>query len=1329
MISKISILLFISLSICILPQNDIKIISSSRSSIIFEYTPIYSDTSIHKTDNEELRNIELAFGQTDENAIFGTPRIPERRLMIGVPSETGNVIRLLSASYKELPGKIIPVPHYEQDAGMNIPVYEITSEYFNYTDFPELAAFGDYGISRGLGIQTIRLFPVKFNVNSSTIRIYTKIIFQIDFAPGQIAADVVEDELLEYSIINYSTAKSWIKQEKKLSKVVGGSVLAEGEWVRFETPDEGIYKIDRSMLASFGFDPALIDPRTIKIYNNGGKVLPENAGSSRPVDLVENAIQVFGESDGSFDEADYILFYGRGSSFREFDAVSKTIKRIKHPYSAVNYYWITYGGVDGKRIQNKSSFNGAADTEQTSTKAFVDYEVDKINLAKSGRQFFGDDFSQSVTTRTYLNKLDGRISSVPISYNFRFIIGSEEGATLTLYENSTSIYSKFLNGYNGESYTFGKAYIDNAFYSGTLPDSRSTLKFNFNTTSSSTLGYLDYFEISFQKELKSFDNKIIFFSKDTTAVIEYYLYGFPSTNIKVFDVTKYDDVKLITDHVLLSGGDCRFRVSENKDSIRKYIAIGNDNFLTPVNYTSVENSNLRGIQDGAKFIIITHKNFMQQAERLKTYRENEAKIPISSIVVDVQTIYNEFSCGIQDVSAIRDFIKYAYDNWQTKPVYFLLFGKGTYDYKNVEGFGDNFVPTWQTEESLKLIFGADSYTSDDFFARIDAADLIPDLAFGRITARTEEEAINYIDKIIFYESESEKGNWRNLITLIADDGYTSDRYEGSEHTAPSETLANQIVPPSFDLKKIYLADYPVVLTGNGRRKPAANTDIIQIMNQGTLLVNYIGHGNPELWAHEYVFERSVALPQLKNDKYFFLCAATCDFGYYDIPNFQSGAEEMLFLKDAGSIATFNSARLVFSGQNHNLNYTLMANLLDYPRDTINLSVPIGYSVFKTKIQHNSVNDQKFHLLGDPTIRLNIPQYFGSIDSLNGIPFNGLVQIKALSRTRISGTILKPDSSKWINFNGEGILTVYDSERNKLLEEISVGHPFYMIIPGGVIFRGRESVVNGEFDAEFVVPKDILYENKNGKIIFYFLNDEDDGLAFSSDIIVGGTDSSTVNDNEGPEIEIFFDDASYYNAYLVGPEPKAIIKLSDETGLNVTGTGVGHKLEGILNEDESNPIDFTDYFTGELDGGGKKGEVNYQFSRLNDGDYLLNVKAWDVFNNFSDENANFTVISADDLVIRDVYNYPNPFSSFTTFTFQQNLTKPIDVKIKVYTISGRLIKEIEEKNLNQKFVKINWDGLDEDGDQLANGTYLYKLIVKTTDGDYSESVLGKMAVMK
>ena len=1318
------LIIFFAFSFLIFPQKDYRIISSDHNSIVVEYTPQYLDTSYRKIDNEEYFEVVLKSGYLDNPYNWGTPSIPERRFNIGVPAEFGNTITILNTTYIEKTGKIIPKPKIIKDEELHHVVYETSDEYYNYKDHPEVVTFSDFGIVRGLNAQVVSVYPIKYDVATGLIKLYTRIVFRINFANGTGNGTVTEDELLKHSVINYNVAKSWVLEKKTLNKIVSNSVLAAGEWVRFEAPEEGIYKIDKQMLESFGIDVS-VDPRTIKIYNNSGKVLSENIEKERPVDLVENAIIIVGEDDGNFGDSDYILFYGRGNSFWDFDETSGTVKRFFHPYSNENYYWITSAGVNGKRIEDKSSLNTNPELVQTSTLAFADLEEDKINIAKTGREHYGDDFSDAVSSRTYLNKLDGRISSVPINYSFRFVNASSGSITLNITENSNSISNRVLAGFGTASYSLGKVHSFTAQFTGSLPDNRSVLQFNFIPSSVSSVGYLDYFEIKYAKELKAFEDRLTFFSEDTTGIIEYYLNGFSSTNIEVFDISDYANVKLITNHILLSGGDVRFQVSETSLQTSKYISVGSGQYLMPINPETVENSNLRGIQEGAKFIIIVHKDFMDAAENLKSYRENDTRLPISTIIVDVEDIFNEFGGGLLDVSAMRDFIKHAYDNWQITPEYVLLFGKGTYNYKDTEGFGDNFIPTWQTQESLILVFGGDSYTSDDFFVRVDGTDFKPDITMGRITALSVNQANNYVEKIIRYEQSSDKGAWRNLITLVADDGFHPRYDEGAEHTRPSEHLANVIIPKSFDLNKIYLADYPSVITGSGRRKPAVNEDIVEALNNGTLLVNYIGHGNPELWAHEHVFERSVEIPQLENDRYFFLCAATCDYGYYDIPNFQSAAEDMIFLPNSGAIAAFNSARLVFSNQNHALNYTFFEDLLDSERDSLNLTIPLGLAVFKTKQDHNSVNGRKFHLLGDPTLRLLIPQYPGNIDSINGQLLVNDVQIKALSNTVISGKVLNANNQKWEDFNGEGLLTIFDSERTKLLEQIN----YPMVIQGGVIFKGRVSVTNGDFRASFVVPKDISYENQNGKIIFYFFDSESDGLAYTNKIIVGGTDTTAVNDGEGPEIEILFDDAAYRNAYLVGPQPKLIVKLSDETGINTTGTGVGHKMEGILNEDESKPLDFTNYFTGDLDAGGKSGEIKYKFGTLNEGDYNLLVKAWDVFNNFSSEESFFTVVNDDVLVIRDVYNYPNPFPVNTTFTFQQNLAKPINVKIKVYTIAGRMIKEIEKNNINQKFVKINWDGRDADGDVLANGTYLYKVSVKTVDGEFSGSVIGKLSVIK
>lgn len=1329
--SRISYLLAVLLlyNFSAFAQSDIKIINSDFNSLTISYIPVYTDSSIIKIGSEEFRNINLYLGKVLNPDEFGKPSLQKRILTIGVPDDFGNIIEILNSSYKEIDGQILPIPEMIPDSISFQSVYKKATNYYE-TSPTELVSFSESGYARDILIQNVVISPVQFDPLQNKIRLYKEITFRIKYSTAQTVSKPA-DNFLEGALINFDVARFWNKSTQKTNKInVTNSVLANGKWVRFETPEEGIYKITRAQLSSFGIDPNTVDPRTIKIYNNGGKVLPELLSAQRPNDLVENAIIVVGEDDGKFDANDYILFYGRGTNFFDYDSDGKTIKRFKHPYSKSNYYWITSGGSSGKRMNKKTSLTSNPDFQQTSTTAFAYKEDDKINLGKTGRQWFGDDFSQTVLQRVYMSRLDARIPTEQVKYNIRFVVGSSSGLTLTVSENGNQIFSENLVGYGANKYQVGREHRRSFVYSGNIPNDLSSLTFRINPSASTSVGYLDYFEIEYKRELRATDDFLTIFSNEVNGVVEYHLTNFSSSNINVFDVTDFSNVSVIVNDSI-SGGECFFKMNETANQRSKYIAVESGKFKSPSNAVEIQNSNLHGEITGAEFIIITPKDFLDAANRLKNYRETQTVPAISTIVVEVDKIFNEFSGGLTDVTALRDYIKYANDNWQIKPKYVLLFGKGTYDYKNIEGFGDNYVPTWQSEESLILIYNSDSYTTDDFFARVVGDDSIIDLSVGRIPARSLTEINNYIDKIIKYEKNSDKGTWRNLITLVSDDGWTSQGDDTSLHTRPNEELSKFFFPQSFDFNKIYLAAYPPVITSGGRRKPEVNEKIISSINEGTVYLNYIGHGNPEVWTHEIVFEKTVTIPRMRNDRLFVLGTFTCDFGYFDIPNYQSGAEQLVLLKDYGAIAALTAARLVFAGENEGINKDFINRLFNTPRDTMGLPISLGRGLYLTKLTNTSINDQKYVLLGDPTIRLNIPVLSSTIDSINGQMLVSDVQIKALSKVKIDGRVVNSDNSTKTDFNGEGILTVFDSERNVPLPEISPNpnNPFTMTVQNSIIFRGRISINNGEFSTEFYVPKDISYENRNGKINLYFFNQQNDGVGFTKNIIVGGTDSSVANDGSGPDINIFFDSENYQSAYLVGTSPTLIVKLTDETGLNTTGTGIGHKLEGILNEQSNNPIDFTNYFTSDLDAGGKSGKITYQFSKLDGGDYSIQIKAWDIFNNFSTEKAYFSVVSDDDLVVRDIYNYPNPFAGRTTFTFQQNLSEPVDVKIRIFTISGRLIKEIEQQYINDKYVTIDWDGRDADGNELANGTYLYKIIVNTSDGRFNKSYLGKLAVIR
>ena len=1321
--TKFSIIfLFFILNAFALGQ-DIKILSSDANSIIVQYLPVYVDTSTVSSNGTNYFNFSLPLTRINNVDSIGEAQILVRQLNIGVPSETGNTIQILSEEFSSLKGNLAPVPSIAKDSVSNHNVYSESSGYQN-SSFQDAVSFGEYGLVRDLRVQGINIFPVQFDASSKTIRLLKKLVFKINYASVYSSINTkITNSYYEAFVINWSVAQNWGFKKSTLKKTTS-SLFASGDWYRFETPDEGIYKIDYAALQSLGIDVSSIDPRTIKIYGYGGYSLPESLSSSNNTGMTENAIIVSGEDDGKFDSGDYILLYGRPTEFWEYSSSKSSIVRVKQPYSKKNYYWLTFGGEAGKRMEEKSSLSSSDAYAQPSTFAYKSLDKDSVNIAKGGRDYFGDPLNSSTKNRTYINSLSGILPSSTITYTFKVANTSTSSITFRLDESGTSIYSSTI--YGKADYYSGTVLKTSVNVTNNLSDERSTLKFVLTSTATDAEMYLDYFEISYQKYLNAVSDNLVFFSKDTSAVISYVLSDFSNSSIKTFDITDFANASIIS-NASISGSQFTFQASESKGRVSKYIAINESQYKTPTNITKVTPTDLRSDVTGTEMIVITAKDLKTQAERYATYRSSQSPNTKSTSVYYVDDIFNEFSGGIMDPTAIRDFLKYAYENWQTKPVYVLLFGDGSYDYLDTEDPNINYVPTYQTYSSTvaNSLGEQTEYPMDDYYSRVSGSDKYADLAVGRLCVQSTTDADNAVDKIVSYETSEDKGDWRNRITLVADDGPAGTGVDDtSTHTSQSETLTNSIIPDYIDKNKIYLVAYPTTYIGVGRRKPAVNEAIINAINNGTLVLNYVGHGAPKFWAHEYVFVTASAIPQMTNSNYFLLTAATCDFGRYDDPSTKSGTEELVELEGAGAILALSAARVVNSVDNAALCQQFYKNLFAI-HETGGSSdrVGIAYMMLKQKMTGN--NDEEFHLLGDPAIRLNLPKLPVEVDSLNGKSADISAQISALSTVTIKGTVLD-ESGNVNNISGKAIISVFDSKRSQYYSEMD----YTITLQGGLIYRGLVSVENGEFSTEFVVPKDISYENKEGKIVVYFYNDDIDGVGLTNNFTVGGTDSTVVNDGKGPEIEIFFDSENYKDAYLVNPSFTLIAKLNDEVGLNTTGTGIGHKLEGILNDDLTNTIDFTNYFVGELNSGGKSGDINYSFSSMEPGDYKIKVKAWDVFNNYSSQETSFTVVSSSEgITVRDVYNYPNPFSSNTTFTFQHNFTSAINAKIKIYTIAGRMIKQIEEREVMDRFVRIDWDGRDEDGNSIANGTYLYKLIVEASDGSSKQSVLGKIAVIR
>ncbi|MCF8431213.1 MAG: type IX secretion system sortase PorU, partial [Melioribacteraceae bacterium] len=1248
MTSKFSKIIFLTLIIPIfISGQNLEILDSNPNSITISFKPNFNIDTISINDKQYLQIDFL--GSVSDSFGDSLQYLPFKIINLGVPSEFGNTIQVLSQTEKIINGEILPSPELKK--------YEFMGEFqfaekLNSTNEKlkqiNTVEFADFGYVRELGVQSIKLNPVQLLEESARIKLITQINFKINYSPQKSDLTEINSDFLSQVVENFDVSQKWGKANRTLQKK-SDSNLADGIWYKFTVAEEGIFRITRSMLTDYGIDASTVDPRTIKIYNNGGYVLPENIDSERPDGIIQNSILVVGESDGSFDANDYILFYARTTNFWEYDSTLARVARNKHWFDNSNYYWITSGGDPGKRMVEKSGEAKQDSYSQSVTSAYKYLDDDKINLHKSGKVYFGDELNSSRNSITYTTALPQLVSGSKIDYVIQFANAADRNINLNVLENNVPILSFNMAGTT--DYVFGRVYNRTASISGTLADNRSLLKFQFDGTGPTDIGYVDFFEIEYQKNLYAENDQLFFFSKDTTANIFYTLMNFSNSDIFVFDVSDFANVKIITNESI-SAGQLSFTAAEKEDNISKYLSVNSAKFLAPGKGTKVENSNIRGITQGAELIVISNKIFSDEVERYANYRQNESPFPKSTQILYVDEIYNEYSGGMVDPTSIRDAVKDAFENWNTKPEFVLLFGDGDYDYLDKEAFGRNFVPTYQKDVSLsRLLYELLVYPTDDYFVQIAGgnADRKVDLATGRLNVNSLEEAKIMVDKIISYENNEDKGLWRNTITLVGDDGWTSHGDDGALHTSQSEDISNNYIPNTYNQNKIYLSAYPTVNTGAGRRKPDVNDAIVNAMNSGNLILNFVGHGNPEVWAHERVFEKATTIPRINNDRPFFLTAATCDFGKYDDPSTPSATEEMLLIEQGGLIAGFTASRPVYASPNHSLNRALYSNLLQ-TKDADNLPLEIGKALFNAKQIVSGENAEKFHILGDPTLRLVLPTLPVTIDSVNKSPLNLDVQLSALGDVNLNGTIKNLNGTLNNNFNGEAIVSVFDSERSFHLDDIN----YDMGLQGGLIFRGRASIKNGKFSTSFVVPKDISYENKNGKIVAYIFNNETDGIGSTNKIIIGGSDSTAVNDKLGPEIDIYFDDLSYSNSFLVKPDFNLLVRLEDETGLNTTGTGVGHKLEGVLNANIENTIDFTNHFVGDLDAGGKAGLIDYRFSNLSMGEYNIEVKAWDVFNNFSTEESIFKVVNANDALIEDIYNYPNPFSSTTSFTFKHSL---------------------------------------------------------------------------
>ncbi|OLD58216.1 MAG: hypothetical protein AUI33_17855 [Ignavibacteria bacterium 13_1_40CM_2_61_4] len=1311
-------------------STDVKILQSDRNGITIQYTPQHRTPSRVTSGGEQFVRYDFGASRQSGRQRPGFPELPDRAIPLRLNARSGNTIDILTAEYEDIRDiTLAPVPDVRRDNMDGVRNYRLDREAYATADFvpAAIASIMNAGETRGVVLGELSINPLRYNAASRTLRRYSRIVVRVNFAPSTAKA-APGDALTKGAAVNDAAFARGLSSAAKKATLFN-SVLSSGIWFRFPIAADGIYKITGQVLLSAGI-PAGVDPHMIRIFGNGGYELPVDPAAPSADDLLESAVVVNDAgTTGTLDPNDYIVFYAKGTRGWKYNPANRTFGHYLNHFAETDYYWLTFGNGPSRPMALVPSLNRQPVPAPSTVLGNAFREDDRVNLLSSGLEWLGPPLTNGDQITEVLS-IPGADTSQPVNYRFHLGAQSNSFSTFTISEHGLQLGASVgINGTDVGS-DFARQLVD-AFVNRSLrpfySDERSQLRFAYSTASSGGTGYVDWYEVFYQRRLKAVNDLFNFHAQDTSAVVEYDVTGLSGGPVSVFDATRFDSAVVIS-NPRISADTCSFQIQLAAGSARELYVVGQNGFMTPGPLTRVPNQNLHGDPAEADEVIITHSDFAPAAQRLKAFRDQQPGRPIRTIVADVDMIYNEFGGGLPSPSAIRNYLRYVYNNWSKPPLYALLLGDGDFDYRRLIATGPNWIPAWETAESYDPLY---SYASDDDFGILGNSTRV-DLGAGRLTARSPAEANVMVDKIIEYETAPVEDPWKIRVTFVADDalaGSTSIgtiENDGTIHVDHAEQVALN-VPALFDIKKIYEFEFPTLFTPEGRRKPAVNAAIENQVNQGTLILNFSGHGNPHLWTHEHVLVKETDFSQFHNrGKYFFLVAATCNFSAFDQLNEQSGGEVLQAMPGAGAIATFSATRPVYASENRALNLLFFQNLFQLDSTGRVLPQRLGDVVYRTKQVRASDNDRKYFLIGDPALNIGFPRLFASVDSINHQPLTLPAQLQALGRASVSASVRDTGSSGILSVSGEAQVVVNDAIRTVSLNDPDAGLVAWRT-EGSVLFRGDQSVNNGSISSSFVVPKDISYRNDFGRITIYFWNSATDGAGYTTNFRVGGSDSTAVTDSAGPIMTLYLDSRGFRPGDVVSASPTLIADLSDASGINTSGAGVGHRLEAWL-DDQAQSIDLSDYYRSKPNTY-QEGSVDYQFGTLAPGSHKLRMRAWDTYNNSSAKETVFDVLTGAGLNVSSVYNFPNPFAASTLFTFQQSQVAAIDAEIKIYTVAGRLVQSLKKENIIDHFVQIPWDGRDREGDALANGVYLYKLIARTQDGRFSSEVLGKLSIIR
>ena len=1071
------------------------------------------------------------------------------------------------------------------------------------------------------------------------------------------------------------------------------SILSEGQWFKLGIIESGVYRVDRSFFSSNNINPDNIDPNKIQIFGSGyNGYLPQLNSESNYFEPKEIEIQFFGDEDSNFDDGEYIYFYLQSSDKIYYDSLNNEVTSLKNVYTDTSFYFININNNPSKKISNYSEVTNY-NQEKNNAYYYFHFENDLYSIIQSGREWYGEIFSPGQSKKIPLFEfIDNSNLSINLGLVSRSTVESDFSVLINNQELTSIDVEKIRDNIYGDKSIKINRRLNNKFSS--MEDNILELIYHGE---SSAISYLDYIKINANIKLNYSNSQKLFFTKpQNDNIFSKYIIN---SNIAPL-VWNISDPYNIKNYSIKPSQNNFYFIKDDK-TFSNNIIFSLTDLKYPLSLNEVRNSNIIN-HSNPELVIITTELFYEDAIRIKNLRESKDNLSVMVVIVD--DIYNQFSSGNQDITSIRNFIKYVYNSSSQNLKYVLLFGDCSYDYKDRIPNNTNIVPIYQSFNSSNNIY---SYSSDDYLGFLESdeglwtenssGDHDLEVGIGRIPSKNLTESKSYVDKLYRYSENKELiGDWKKSIYLVADDG------DNNVHQNDAENHFNLLDNESgeYNIKKIYLDSYRQEIDDGIVTSLDAKNSLNEAIDRGSLILNYIGHGNEFLWTEEKILDENSIYNWKNRTKLPLFLTATCEFGKFDDPLITSGGEMLLNKDDGGAIALLTTTRPVFSQTNFRLNNQFYKNVFNKVNGEY-LRLGDIFRITKNKSLSGPIN-RNFSLLGDPSLKLSYPSY--------SIKTNSIDTLKATGKIIISGEIVDDHSNKIHDFNGNLYVTVYD----KISSKITLGNesdPFPYKEWDDIIFKGLSSVSNGSFQIEFVTPRNIDYNFGDGKITLYAVDTIDFYEASSfSNFIIGGTSDEYLDDDSPPEIDIFIDSYDFKSGSRVSQNPLLIVELYDKNGLNITNKNSFQTMTAII--DDSIAVELNEYFSTKKDDY-TRGVIRFPLENLKGGKHKIKIKVADNYNNLSSKSVVFIIGNENLLKISNLMNYPNPFAYETTFSFDNDeFEQPLNVILEIYDLRGNLVYEFNKiyEFSPKKVDDIVWNGKDLNNYSLPQGMYIYKLHV-------------------